>query len=544
MGFSQNIAVQSFAPDESDQSARITGKRTDANNKTCAIVKIETPLKLEDITFDAGMVGIEHSEQKTGEIWVWLSPGAQRLTIIHKDLGSVRNYEFGAPLKEATVYVMKLKSGTVERVVTDDVALQYFVVNCPIDGVNIKIDGNASEAFSNGTFQKLLSYGKHQYTIEAPMYYPLSGQIEIKASEKSYLTPDLKPAFAVITLTGDGDIYINDEEQDVDSWSGRLMPGTYKVEVKKASHRTSVASIEVKAGENKTIPLQAPMPIYGSLNISTNVVDAAIVIDGVKQKETTPALVKNVLIGKHSIELQAKDYKSNTQIVEVQEGKIADVNAALQKMDKLATLKVFSNIPYVYVLINGENVGQTPLTKENLPLGKTKVFFSKDGYKPQPLKKTIVLKPGYNEIRGELKSEYTSSYKTKSSFEPMNFFFIDYRGSPSAPIGIAFGAHSGKSLLEFGYIQTRFGSNDEYLRLSLTAGGIVRLIKNSLYLYGGLGWGYLNYDYDIDPDDTKEINGLEWEIGATVMIKSWRFSLGYNKVESLGEIHFGIGTTW
>ncbi|GHT42363.1 hypothetical protein AGMMS49965_13720 [Bacteroidia bacterium] len=502
MGFSQNIAVQSFAPDESDQSARITSKRTDANNKTCAMVKIETPLKLEDITFDAGMVGIEHSEQKTGEIWVWLSPGAQRLTIIHKDLGSVRNYDFGSSLKEATVYILKLKSGTTTTVINEDVALQYLIVNCAVEGAMIKLDGNPAEAFSNGTFQKLLSFGKHQYTIEAPMYYPLSGQVEIRASEKSSLTPDLKPAFAVITLTGDGDIYVNDERKGAGSWNGRLMPGSYKVEVKKTAHRPSVSSFEVKAGENKTLPLQAPAPIYGSLNISANVVDAAIVIDGVKQKETTPTIINQVLIGTHRVELQAKDHKPYQQTVEVAEGKIAEMNATLEKTNKI----------------------------------------EKGNKKP----------PQTGQPQGE------QSIKSK--------FFIEYAFSKAAPLGITLGGYKkwggyGRFKLNLSvfdmaesaeYLSLLDYNNKTYSRLALTGGLMVHLFSGC-YLYGGGGFGTYGVAYKVNDDvdsyfcpDESFQQGVELEAGAMVKIKWFSLSAGYCTILSgssqrFGDINVGIG---
>ena len=91
----QQLAVESFTMDEKDQTARIHNSRKDQNNKLCAIVKIETPLQLQDFTFDAGSVGIAHTEQKTGEIWVYLSPGARRLTINHKHLGTVHAKGWG-----------------------------------------------------------------------------------------------------------------------------------------------------------------------------------------------------------------------------------------------------------------------------------------------------------------------------------------------------------------------------------------------------------------------------------------------------------------
>ncbi|WP_158648352.1 PEGA domain-containing protein [Candidatus Symbiothrix dinenymphae] len=536
--------------DESDQEARMRSPRKDQNDKVCAIIKIETTLLLQDFSFDAGMVAVTATEQKIGEIWVYLSPGARRLTIQHKDLGSVRNYEFGESLKEATVYIMKLKSGTVERVMKENVALQYLIVNCPIEGATIKLDGNPSEAFSNGTFQKLLSYGKHQYTIEAPMYYPLNGQIEIRASEKSSLTPDLKPAFAVITLTGDGDIYVNDERKGAGRWSERLMPGSYKVEVKKALHRPSVSSFEVKAGENKTIPLQAPAPIYGSLNISANVVDATIFIDGVKHKDNAPTIIKEVLIGKHTIELQAKGCKPDKQTVEVQEGKIAEIKAQLDKI-VLANLQITST-PSSTVSINGARIGSTPTTKEDLPLGQTFVSFEASGY--ERLEKTMNLTAGHNEIHGKLKKEIKT------------FVWLEYLYSGTAPLGFTIGG-CGKW---GGYIRFKtdvhfdgapsddgadidFSNIDfdkrEYYRLAWTAGLMARLFKGC-YLYGGAGYGKYGAAYQIVdtenyycPDLQK---GLDVEGGMVLHLGPIALSAGYNTLllsgskQRLSDVSVGV----
>ncbi|MDR2848345.1 MAG: PEGA domain-containing protein, partial [Bacteroidales bacterium] len=400
LGFAQNIAVESFSINENDQEARVISPRKDQNNRVSAIIKLETPLPLQNFTFESGSIGIVATRQEKGEIWIYMPVGAQRLTIKHGQLGVVRDYSFGEPLREATVYIMKLKSGNVKTIVEDDVNLQYFVVNCSIDGATIKIDEGDPESFSTGKFQKLLSYGKHKYIIEAPLYHPLVGNIEITTS-KSELTPEmkpmfgtltlntqpeqgadifidgekrgqtpltinrmksgeysiqvvknlflpatekttvtdgrnhnlnitLKPNFAVITLNGLGDIYVNDEQKGNGKWTGKLTPGTYKVEVMKTSHRPSVTSIIVKAGEDKTIDLQTPTPVYGSLDIKSNI-DAVVFIDGEKQQETTPAIIKKVLIGKHEIKLQANGYEPYTQTIEVVEGKLFAMNSTLQK---------------------------------------------------------------------------------------------------------------------------------------------------------------------------------------------------------------------
>jgi uncharacterized protein (TIGR02145 family) len=405
--WAQQLAVERFTIDENDQTARITNPRKDQNDRVCAIVKMETPLLLQDFTYNAGMTGIVHTEQHTGEIWVYLSPGAQRLTIQHKHLGTVRNYPFGEALREATVYILKLKSGNVKTVVEDNVALQYFEVNCAIDGATISIDDADPEPFIEGKFSKLLSYGKHQYTIEAPLYYPLrgitditikkqpplaaalqpafgkivvntqpeqgadvfidgekrgqsplildkvrSGEHTVRVMKTLYLPADgstvvsegqtatvtitMKPNFAALTFNAEGDIYVNDDYKATGTWQGRLAPGIYKVEVRKQGHRPSLTTIEAKTGDTRTVALEAPVPVYGSLNISANVT-AQIYVDDKPTGETTPYLMNQVLAGSHTIELRANGYQPHQQTVEIQEGKITTLQSVLQKAAPIPT---------------------------------------------------------------------------------------------------------------------------------------------------------------------------------------------------------------
>ncbi|MDR0604458.1 MAG: PEGA domain-containing protein [Bacteroidales bacterium] len=444
-----NLAVESFTKDETDQEARITSPHRDQNDKVCAIVKIETPLLLQDFTFDAGMIAVGHSEQKTGEIWLWLSPGTLRLTIIHKYLGTVRNYAFGEALKEATVYIMKLKSGKVTTIIEENTTQQYFEITCAAEGATIKIDDAAPELFIDGKFRRLLLYGKHKYTVEAPMYHPESGITEITEQKAAPISVVLKPKFgklsvntqpeqgadvfiddekkgqspltverigsgqhtiravksqfrpvtqeititdgatelisltmpanfAVITLTtpDGGDIYIDDEKKATARWNGRLTPGQYKVELRKPSHRPSVKAIEITAGIDKTIQLEAPTPIYGSLDIQANT-EAIISIDGIQQN-TTPYFINKLLIGKHEIKLQADGYVPYTQTVDILEGKTFELNAILQKK---GSLRITANVSSK-VTMDGKQIGYTPITVDNLSAGRYKIDLQASGYKP------------------------------------------------------------------------------------------------------------------------------------------------------------------
>jgi hypothetical protein len=468
----QQVAVESFTRDDSDQTARISNPRKDQNNRVCAILKIETSLLWQDFEFDAGSVGVIHSEQHIGEIWVYLPANALRISIIHRYLGAERNYDFSEALREATVYIVKLKSGSVKTVVEEDAALQYFEAICEVEGATISIDDGAPEPFINGKLEdKMLSYGKHRYTVEAPMYYPESGVAEITAQKAAPVTITLKPKFgkltvntqpeqgaevfidgekrgqspltierlgsgthkisaikpqfspaaqeititdgaaetltltmppnfAVITLTvPGGDIYINNERKGAAPWSGRLTSGQYKVEVRKPSHRPSVTGVTSEAGNDKTVPLEAPAPIYGSLDIKKTNVKADVFIDG-ENRGATPIILNRILAGSHSVELRAAGYKPHRQTVEIQEGKTLPVSVALQEEEKTGSLAITANT-VATVQVDGKYAGHTPTTVRNLPLGKKTVYFQADGYKP--LTRTVTIEPGYNpEVHGEL----------------------------------------------------------------------------------------------------------------------------------------------
>ena len=87
--FSQNISVTEFRRWDNDLTARTEGVR-DMNGELCALIIVNTPVQ----GFEFSVANIEKTEQKTGEIWIYISPGSRFITLKHRDLGSLRNYNF------------------------------------------------------------------------------------------------------------------------------------------------------------------------------------------------------------------------------------------------------------------------------------------------------------------------------------------------------------------------------------------------------------------------------------------------------------------
>jgi hypothetical protein len=404
--------------------------------------------------------------------------------------------------------------------------------------------------------------GEYTIRVMKTLFFYATERTVVTDGQTATLNIAMKPNFAAITFNADGDIYVNDERKANGQWSGHLPEGTYKVEVRKASHHPTITSIETKTGEIRTIHLDVPKPIYGSLDVKANAY-ATIFVDNVRQN-ATPFLIKRLLIGNHNIELQAEGYHPYNQTINIEEGKTATINAILQEIPKIAALKITSIVD-ASVELNGKFLGRTPRIISDLPLGNTELTFSAVGYKT--LDKTINLVQGNNEIYGELKQSKRAKPKV----------FLNYVFSPTAPLGMTFGyckragvylsfktdvkltstqpessesSESYSYIVEEANISTVDFNEREYYRMALTTGLMVRLFKGC-YLYGGFGYGAYGAAYRIANTKAYYCPDLQkgWEVESGVNIVLWNhlaLSVGYNTILSdnsqrFGDVHVGIG---
>ncbi|GHV67900.1 hypothetical protein FACS1894199_14250 [Bacteroidia bacterium] len=115
----QNFDVSKFE-ETVDSDARLAQVK-DHNDKLCAMIKIASSLDCNGfIGFDAGNAQVVKSECENGLRFVFISPGATKLSIRHKTAGNKENYSFPTgPLEVGTVYLMTLKSETEKIIETE-----------------------------------------------------------------------------------------------------------------------------------------------------------------------------------------------------------------------------------------------------------------------------------------------------------------------------------------------------------------------------------------------------------------------------------------
>ncbi len=208
---------------------------------------------------------------------------------------------------------------------------QFVVFTVEPQSAVVTIDGK-HYTLQDGAMRVVLDGGTYNYTVTAVGYHSKSGTFTV-AGEKVTKSISLTADVANVTLTApnDADIWINGEKKGRGSWSGRLTAGAYIFEAKKEGYRTATLSKHITSAQpQQSYTLPAPTPIYGSIMVDGNPINADVTLDG-KPVGQLPLKLNDILVGNHTLKLSKSGYNTYTQTVTVAEGKTATINATLTK---------------------------------------------------------------------------------------------------------------------------------------------------------------------------------------------------------------------
>ena len=230
----------------------------------------------------------------------------------------------------------------------------------PESGARVLIDGE--DVGVTPYKSDRLKSGEHRIEVLKAMYAPSSLQVEVTDGAVVPVLLKMSANYGTLTLTTDAssEIWVNNEKKGEGEWKGRLNAGMYVVEVRRASHRTLRQSLEVKAGEERIVALESPVPVYGTLNISSTPGDAEILLDG-KSYGTTPQILKDILIGGHTLELRKTGCASVTQSLTVEEGKVLPVHLDLPSGRRVS---IQTDRSGDVLSVDGQRIGLSPQTLE------------------------------------------------------------------------------------------------------------------------------------------------------------------------------------
>ena len=204
------------------------------------------------------------------------------------------------------------------------------ITSQPENGATVFIDGNRVGVTPYKSDR--LASGEHKIRIIKEMFGASEQTVIVNDEETLDLDMTMRANFAMVSITTDSqsDIYIDDEKKGTGSWSGRLSAGEHIFEAKKASHKTSVMTAVLEENSNKSLVIDNPEPIYGSVDINSDPMDCIVYVDGVRKGET-PVVLNSILIGNHQIRLEKEGYQTITKSITVTEDKMVAINEKLTK---------------------------------------------------------------------------------------------------------------------------------------------------------------------------------------------------------------------
>ncbi len=327
------IYVESFERDPMD----LTAKNEQYKKADYAIIKVTSKNpddELKAYNFNFGYMA-STVEEHNDELWVYVQRNAKMVTISRQGYTTLNKYDLKTTIQEGETYRMVL-SPVGPRV---EYQMVQFNIN-PYDAKSFVMIKNSEpnsqeELFGmideTGSVAKSLKYGTYTYRVVSDSYYISEGRFTLNDKTTTHVeTMRLRANGAEITfmVDSDADIYINGDKAASKTWTGVLKSGNYQVECRQLNHRSSIRHITVEDTLNRTIQLDAPTPIVGTLAITSRPLSARINIDGTDYG-LTPRNINDLLIGNHKITVTKDGYSEVSDVFEIKENQTTALELAL-----------------------------------------------------------------------------------------------------------------------------------------------------------------------------------------------------------------------
>nr|NQU90014.1 PEGA domain-containing protein [Bacteroidota bacterium] len=357
--------------------------RLDANDNTCALIKVLSALDGLGFESNVGIVG--NVEKKVGEYWIYVSPGERRLSFWGS--GYMRyNFNLPEPTQAGKVYQMiiipKGASGS-------GIATGFIYLKSEPPGASVWID---DEYMGITPFQKFMAVGFYTYRLEMDMYHPKEGNFTVRVDETTTEDIKLNPSFGSLTLTttpAEGASITLDGKPTTlvtPHTFHMLSPGKHIITLRLENYEP--VSREFEINENEVTTLEIPLnAMFGNLVVTTEPL-ADIYIDNIKvgTGNYTGILEK----GMHTIEVRHDKYHNQTQKLDMDAGTYENIDFKLEPIT--GDLSIITNPPEAEIFINNKSYGPTPRVIKDLLIGTYEIELRKKNY--ASIKKEVVINEG------------------------------------------------------------------------------------------------------------------------------------------------------
>lgn len=435
----QNISVASFKLLENDLTANTTGAmKRDLNGEVAALIKVVTTE--QGFAFDGGMAGVVGTKQEVGEVWVYVPYGIKKITIKHPQLGVLRDYYFPIAIDKAKTYEMVLTTGKVQTIVEHSINKQFVVFNVkPTDAV-VELDGEPLSVDAEGHATKGLPFGTYSYRVSCVNYHTEAGMVTVTAENKSVVDVTLRPNFGWLKLTSNNEyhgahVYVdNVRVGQLPYMSKELKSGIYKVKVVKSMYKPYEQQITVTDDQTKELNVEL-IPNFATVTLTTDS-ESEIWIDG--EKRGKGQWTGQLEMGEYKVEVKKDFHRTVSEIVNI--GTLGARTIQLKSpIPILTSLEIASTPSYATVLIDGVKVGETPLIKNDVLIGKHQITFQKEGY-GSVVKTVELLEGAENSVSVELSNTKEVQITSSPSGAKVSIDG-DHKGTTPFNIALTYGEH-------------------------------------------------------------------------------------------------------
>ena len=370
----------------------------------------------------------------------------------------------------------------------------------------LEID-NQNVMLSSGVGQTRLRNGSYTYSVSAKDYHSEQGEFIVKDSkfEKSIT---LKRAFGWLNIESTtelsgAEVYVDNERiGTVPIKNHQLKSGTHNVRIIKQMYKTYTGSFNIV--DDTPLNYKPVLePNFANVTITT-ATGASIYID--ESYKGIGTWSGKLEAGSHVLEARKEGHRKTLREVVISPEN-SDQRYTLPDPEPIyGTLTVISTPPVAKVLVDGVEIGSTPISHEVI-IGKHNVTVKKDGYNSQTL--AVTVEEGKEETKQvNLTAKTTTSTTTKTTTS----------SSYTSTTPSYYGSNS-SSAAKVAMTNTKQRKKVEGFNLGISLGGGI----NPGTLPGSDSSSY----YD---DDEVEVEG-EFNVG--LIWRMWRHS-------SLFNVHTGV----
>jgi hypothetical protein len=346
--------------------------RYDANDKMCALIRIISDL--DQLGFESNQRIVGNIEKKSGEYWIYVSPGERKLSIWGP---SLLRYNFNFPSLPESGKVYQLVVTRKGSSIKDGYTTGFILLKSNPPGAKVWIDG---EYRGLTPFQQEMTGGYYSYRLEKAMFYPKEGGFTIMVYETTTEEVTLNPNFGSLVLTSSP---VSGAQITLDGTpTNHKTPFTFDT-LASGKHEVSLVldlyepmNREITIKDNEKYNLDIPLtPVFGNIEITSHPA-AGIYIDN--ELKGTGSYSGILTKGMHTIDAKLDRYYSQTRKLDMKAGQKESIPFTMEPIT--GSLSVITDPPEAEIIIDGKSCGKSPKIINDLIIGTYTIELKKENF--------------------------------------------------------------------------------------------------------------------------------------------------------------------